>query len=131
MGIPAGTVIADILAARLLPTWLQRRVIVPAALLGFAPLAAFGFSPRLGPALALLVVAGLGAAWYAGFDGTLLAVAPDRLRSRVLALNGAGLMFTQGAGFALWGVAGQYAPLTVVIPVAAGAGAVAAVMLQP
>jgi MFS family permease len=36
MGIPLGTVAADVLAARLLPSRLQRRIIVPAALLCFA-----------------------------------------------------------------------------------------------
>ena len=46
-GIPLGTVAADIVAARLLPSRPQRRIIVPAALLSFAPLAAFAASPGL------------------------------------------------------------------------------------
>ena len=37
MGLPIGTVAADIVAARLLTSRLQRRIIVPAALLCFAP----------------------------------------------------------------------------------------------
>jgi len=37
MGIPIGTVAADVIAARLLPYRLQRRIIVPVALLSFAP----------------------------------------------------------------------------------------------
>src|SRR5215471_14292379 len=41
MGLPAGTVAADIIAARMLTSRWQRRIIVPAALLSFAPLAAF------------------------------------------------------------------------------------------
>jgi hypothetical protein len=131
MGIPAGTVVADILAARFLSQRQQRRVMVPAAVLGFGPLIAFWLGPRLGPALGLLVAAGFGAACYAGIDGVLLAAAPERLRSRVLALSGAGLMFTQGAGFALWGIAGQYAPLRAVIPAAAVAGVLTAVALRP
>jgi hypothetical protein len=53
------------------------------------------------------------------------------LRNRALAVAGAGIMFTQGAGFALWGVAGQYLPPTVVIPLAAAAGALAATILRP
>ena len=40
-------------------------------------------------------------------------------------------MFTQGAGFALWGIAGQYIPLAVVIPMAAAVGAVAVATLRP
>jgi hypothetical protein len=131
VGIPVGTVIADILAARVFTARLQYRAIVPAGLLTFVPLAGFAVSPGLGVALGLLVVSGLGSAWMAGLDGLLVATAPAALRNRALALSSAGLMFTQGLGFALWGIAGQYAPLPVVIPLAAVAGAVAVILLRP
>ena len=131
MGLPIGTVAADIVAARLLTSRLQRRIIVPAALLCFAPLAAFAASPGLVLAVGLLAVAGLGSAWTAGIDGLLIETVPPDLRNRVLALAGAGLMFTQGAGFALWGLAGQYLPVTATIPLAATAGVVAATILRP
>src|SRR5262249_15540905 len=75
------------------------------------------------PAFALLLTAGLGSAWAAGIDGALIEVAPPQLRNRALALGSAGLMFTQGVGFALWGVVGQYLPLTLTIPLAAVVGA--------
>jgi hypothetical protein len=130
-GIPAGTVLADLIVARMLSAGLQRRVITGAGLLVFAPLAAFAASPRLGPAIALLVISGLGSAWMPGLDQLLIQAAPVALRSRALALQNAGLMFTQGAGFALWGIAAQYAPLTAVIPVAAVAGATAVMTLRP
>ena len=131
MGIPIGTVAADVIAARLFATRLQRRIIVPAALLTCAPLAAFAASPGLVPAMSLLVLAGLGNAWTAGIDGLLIGTAPAALRNRALALAGAGLMFTQGAGFALWGVAGQVLPPTAAIALAAAAGAIAAATLRP
>jgi predicted MFS family arabinose efflux permease len=131
MGLPIGTVVADIVAARLLTSRLQRRIIVPAALLSFAPLPAFAASPGLVLAIGLLAVGGLGHAWAAGIDGLLIETAPPDLRNRALALAGAGLMFTQGAGFALWGAAGQYLPVTVVIPLAAAAGVLAATILRP
>ena len=131
MGIPAGTIAADVIAARFLSSRRQRRIIVAAGLLTFAPLTAFAASPGLGLALALLVISGLGSAWAAGMDGLLIDTAPSGLRNRALALAGAGLMFTQGAGFALWGIAGQYAPLAVVIPVAAVCGGLAVVTLRP
>jgi Na+/melibiose symporter-like transporter len=131
VGIPVGTVIADVLAARVFTARLQYRAIVPAGLLTFVPLAGFAVSPGLGLALGLLVVSGLGSAWMAGLDGLLVATAPAALRNRALALSSAGLMFTQGLGFALWGIAGQYAPLPVVIPLAAVAGAVAVILLRP
>ena len=40
-------------------------------------------------------------------------------------------MFIQGAGFALWGIAGQYAPVTAVIPAAAAAGVLVVLLLRP
>jgi predicted MFS family arabinose efflux permease len=131
MGIPAGTVLADLIVARLLRAQMQRRLIVPAGLLAFVPLAGFAASPQLALALALLVISGLGSAWGAGLDGLIIAEAPAELRGRVLALASAGLMFIQGAGFALWGVAGQYAPVTAVIPAAAAAGVVVVLLLRP
>jgi hypothetical protein len=79
----------------------------------------------------LLALAGLGSAWTAGIDGLLIDTAPSGLRNRALALAGAGIMFTQGAGFALWGIVGQYLPSTVAIALAAAAGALAAAILRP
>jgi predicted MFS family arabinose efflux permease len=131
MGIPVGTVVADVLAARLLSTRWQRCIIVPAALLSFAALAGFADGPGLAVALALLVLAGLGSAWMVGMDGLLVTTAPPELRNRALALNSAGLMFTQGAGFALWGLAGQYVSLPVVIASAGVLGAAAVVAFRP
>jgi len=131
MGIPIGAVAADVIAARLLPSWLQQRIILPAALFSFAPLVAFALTPGLAPAMGLLALAGLGNAWTVGMDGLLIDTAPAGLRNRALALAGAGLMFTQGAGFALWGIAGQYLPPTTAIPLAAAAGALAATILRP
>jgi predicted MFS family arabinose efflux permease len=131
MGLPIGTVAADIIAARMLTFRRQRRIIVPAALLSFAPLAAFAASPGLVLAVGLLAAAGLGHAWAAGMDGLLIDTVPAALRNRALALTGAGIMFTQGAGFALWGMAGQYLPVTAVIPLAATAGVLAATFLRP
>jgi hypothetical protein len=66
-----------------------------------------------------------------GLDGLLVTVTPPELRNRALGLSTTGLMFTQGAGFALWGLAGQYLPLPVVIPAAAVAGMIAVVGLRP
>ena len=131
MGIPIGTVAADVIAARLLATRLQRRIIVPAALLTFATLAAFAATPGLILAIGLLVVAGLGNAWAPGIDGLLVGTAPPELRNRALGVSSAGLMFTQGAGFALWGIVGQFIPPAAAIPLAAAAGAVAAATLRP
>jgi Major Facilitator Superfamily len=131
MGIPAGAVAADIIAARMLSGRLQRRVILPAALLVFAPLYVFAFQPGLVPAMGLLVASGLGFGWSPGIDRLLIETAPETRRNRVLALASAGLMFTQGVGFAFWGIAAQFAPPTVVICVAAAAGTIVVVLVRP
>lgn len=131
MGIPVGAVAADVVAARLLPAHLQRRVIGPAALLVFAPLAVFVLQPGLAAAVALLVLSGLGFAWGAGTDRLLIEAAPPMLRSRVLALATAGLMFTQGVGFTFWGIAAEFAPPAAVICAAAAVGALVVVTLRP
>ena len=130
-GMPVGIVLADSLAARVLSTRAQRRIIVPSALLVFVPLAVFAVSPGLPMAIALLIAAGLGSAWVAGLDGLLIDVVPMPLRNRALGAMGAGLMFVQGAGFALWGIAGQYLPPDVVITVAAVAGGATVLLLRP
>jgi predicted MFS family arabinose efflux permease len=131
MAIPAGTIAANIIGARLSAARLQTAIIVPSGLLVFAPMAAFAVSPGLYAAIALLVVSGLGSAWAVGLDGLLIGAAPSALRSRALALQSAGLMFTQGAGFAFWGITAQYVPLAAVISAAATAGAAAVVALRP
>jgi predicted MFS family arabinose efflux permease len=131
VGIPVGTVLADVVAARLLTIWWQRRIMVPAALFGCAAACFLAASPGLGVALIVLVASGLGSAWGAGIDGLLLETAPEGLRNRALAALSAGLMFTQGAGFAAWGIAAQALPVTVVIPAAAVIGAIAAVLTRP
>lgn len=128
---PAGSCFAIQWSPRFSNFCLQRSIIVPAGLLVFAPLMAFAASPGLGLALVLMVISGLGSAWAAGIDGLLIQAAPLALRNRALALGSAGLMFTQGVGFALWGIAGQYVPLAVVIPMAAGAGVLAVGTLRP
>jgi Transmembrane secretion effector len=130
-GMPVGIVLADSLAARVLTTRVQRRIIVPSALMVFAPLAVFAVSPGLPAAVALMVTAGLGAAWVAGLDGLLIDVVPVPLRSRALGVMSAGLMFVQGAGFALWGIAGQYLPPDVVISGAAVLGGAGVLLLRP
>jgi hypothetical protein len=131
MGIPVGAVLADLIVARLLSARWQRRLVRPAALLNFVPLLGFAGSPALIPALGLLVLCGTGYGWSPGLDGLLLDVAPPELRNRALALESAGVMFIQGMGFACWGLAGQYAPLPVVIPAAAVAGLAVVAILRP
>jgi predicted MFS family arabinose efflux permease len=130
-GLPIGTLTADLIAGRLLSSRTQRRLILPAAILIFVPLLAFSVRPDLPIAIALLFASGLGFSYTPGLDSLLIDAAPLALRNHALATSGAGLMFVQGIGFVVWGLAAQYFPLTAVIPTAAATGMLAVAMLRP
>ena len=61
-------------------------------------------------------------------DALLLAETPQELRGRVFALGSAGLMITQGVGFALAGAVAEFLPTHLVVAMA-GAGGVLSVAL--
>lgn len=126
-----GAIIADLLAARVLGSTMQRRVVRWAAVLGCLPLLFFGVQPSFYFATGLLVVAGLGFAYIPGLDQHLTAAASGPQLSRLLAVSGAGLMFVQGLGFAVWGLVAQFAEPRWAIPVAAVAGLTVAACLAP
>lgn len=103
LGLPAGTALANLVAARFArPAW-QQRLFIPGALLTALPLLAFALRPGLGVAVAVLFVAGLGSVYAPGFDRRLFAATDEQRRGRVLATYTAGLIGFQGVGFAFWG----------------------------
>jgi len=130
-GLPAGTALGDLWVARVASARAQRRLVLPGALLTCLPLLAFLGKPGLAGAVALLFVAGLGNAYTPGYDQTLLAASDVRLRSRTLALQTAGLMFSQGVGFAVWGLVAEFAAPRLVIPAAAVCGLAAVALCYP
>ena len=130
-GLPAGTALGDLWVARVASARAQRRLVLPGALLTCLPLLAFLGKPGLAGAVALLFVAGLGNAYTPGYDQTLLATSDERLRGRTLALQTAGLMFSQGVGFAVWGLVAEFAAPRLVIPAAAVCGLVAVAFCYP
>ncbi len=129
--MPAGTVVADLAGGRLLGPVGQRRLLVPAALLICLPLVAFAIEPELPLALGLLALTGLGFAYGLALDRMVLDAAPERLRARVLALEGPVLMFAQGAAFAVWGALGEVIPLPLVVAAAGGCGLLGVAWLRP
>jgi len=130
-GLPAGTALGDLWVARVASARAQPRLVLPGALLTCLPLLAFLGKPGLAGAVALLFVAGLGNAYTPGYDQTLLAASDVRLRSRTLALQTAGLMFSQGVGFAVWGLVAEFAAPRLVIPAAAVCGLAAVALCYP
>ncbi len=129
--MPAGTVLADLGGGRLLGPGAQRRLLFPTALLTCLPLLFFAAKPALPLALGLLVASGLGFVYGLGLDRLVLDVAPERLRGRVLAVQGPVLMFVQGAAYAVWGALGQVLPVPLVIAAAGGCGLLTVALLRP
>jgi predicted MFS family arabinose efflux permease len=130
-GLPVGAVVGELIVGRALRADQQRRLVVPSILVVMLPLLSFVVEPGLALATALLALSGLGFAYSVGQDAQLIETAPPDLRTRALAVNNAGLMFIQGLGFALWGLAGQIAPIRVVIPLAGVIGLVVVALLRP
>ena len=122
VGMPAGTVVADIVVGRFASSSLQRRLIVPAAFVTCLPLLAFGVEPRFAVAAGLMFASGVGCGYTPGIDQQLINAAPLELRSQALAISTAGLMSIQGVGFAVWGFAAEFIDPRYVIPIAAVAG---------
>ncbi len=120
--IPAAMVLADLVAGRLLGPAAQSRLVVPGAAVTAAPLLGFLAEPPPQVAVGLLVLVGLGYCHGLAVDAKLLRAAPADLLSRALAVDQAGLMFLQGLGFGIWGLAGQLLPLGVAIALAGCCG---------
>lgn len=114
--IPIGTVIADVVAARLLSRRLQGAVALPAMALTCLPLLGFLARPAFGVAFVLLIAVGLGSAYAVVIDREIFDAAPTSLRGAALSISGAGLMFFQGAGYGLWGlIAEAWSPAAVIV----------------
>jgi len=119
----AGTVLGELVAARL-PVRLRVRLVLPTAALALAPLLGFLATPPLPVAAGLLALAGTGLAYGLGLDALLLAATPEAARGRVLTLQSAGLMVSQGLGFAAAGALGTVLAPGTAVAVAAAVGLV-------
>ena len=131
MAIPAGTVLADLVAARLPADPAAAPPVVPRRAADVRAAGRVRRQPGAGPGPGPAGGVRTGLAWAAGLDGRSSRPRRTALRGRVLALSSSGLMFIQGAGFAFWGFAAQYAPVTVVIPAAAAAGVLVVLLFRP
>jgi len=129
--IPAAMVVSDLIAARLLGPIGQRRLVVPGALATAVPLLVFVLKPGVGVAMALLAVVGLGYCSSLALDVLLLRAVPETLQARALGVDQAGLMFVQGLGFAMWGLAAEVLPISVTIAVAGLCGIAVIAVLRP
>lgn len=120
-GLPVGSVLGELaVGARVTPAR-RVRLIVPLAAAGFVPPLLFAFGPSLPVAVGLLVLAGLGA-YLIGLDQLALATLAESARRQAFALLSAGMMVTQGLGFAAAGAVAEWLPVTAVIPLFALTG---------
>ncbi|WP_340561903.1 MFS transporter [Streptomyces sp. GSL17-111] len=112
---PAGSVVGELLAGTLLSARTRVRMMLPTAVLMFVPLLGFAFRPGLWASVALLTVCGLGFTYAMGLDQRVIDATPEALRGRALTITLAGLMITQGLGFAAAGAVAEFLPPHVVI----------------
>jgi predicted MFS family arabinose efflux permease len=129
--LPLGVVAGDLLGVWLLGPRLQQRLIVPLAALSFVPYLAFVVSPPVGIALPLLALAGLGAAYSLGLDALLRDAIPLERFSRAMAINQAGLMTSQGLGFAAAGAIAQALSPGATTALAGASGLAVVALLRP
>ncbi|MDT7706204.1 MAG: hypothetical protein QOG20_1811 [Pseudonocardiales bacterium] len=128
-GLPVGSVLGELLAGSLLTPARRARLVVPLATAGFAPVLLFAVTPSLPVTMALLVLAGLTTSYFIGLDQLALATVPEDLRRRGFALQSAGMMVTQGLGFATAGALAEWLPVNAVIPIVAACGIVVALVV--
>ena len=120
-GLPVGSVLGEVVVGSRVTPARRIRLVVPLAAAGFVPPLLFAFGPPLVAAVGLLVLAGSGA-YLIGLDQLALAAAPTTARRSAFTLLGAGMMVTQGLGFAAAGAAAEWLPVTAVIPLSAATG---------
>jgi predicted MFS family arabinose efflux permease len=124
-GYAAGTVIAEVLVARLAPNT-RRRLMVPFALLSQLPALGFVAAPPIPIAAGLLVLSGAGFAFNQGLDPLILAATEQEYRGRLFTIQSSGLMTVQGIGIGLAGLLGTVVPARYVI---SGAGLIGVIVV--
>ena len=125
----AGSVAGMLGAGAWLSPSRRLRLMVPLAGWTFVPLLCFAARPGLVPAMALLVLSGLGWAYSIGLDQRLLEATPEHLRGRSLTLATSGLMLANGLGFAAAGAAAELASPRAVIVTSGLAGLLTVALL--
>jgi Transmembrane secretion effector len=129
--LPAGVIVGEILAIRLLSPVRRPRAVVPLAVWVFVPLLVFAAEPRVELAIPLLVLSGLGHGYSLGLDTLIIRQAEGVLRDRVFTVFSAGLMAIQGLGFAAAGALAEVVSPHVAIVVAGVLGLATVALLRP
>jgi predicted MFS family arabinose efflux permease len=127
--MPVGHIAAELFAGSVLSPCGRSRIVLPVAAVGLLPLLGYAVRPGLAWTLALLVLAGAGAAYVIGLDQWFVAAVPEELRGRAMTLLTAGLMTVQGVGMALAGLAAEFWPVHGVVTGAGALGTLCSLVL--
>ena len=121
--IAAGSIIGDLMFARLMSPQTRQRLMWPLAVVGAAPLIAMALHPPLPLGISLLVVAGVGSAFQVPANTAFARAVPAQARGRAFGIAMTGMFGGQGLAIIAAGAAAQvFEPSTVV----AGAGVLGA-----
>lgn len=129
--LPAGTAVGELAGVWLIAPHRRRSAARLLAAAGFVPLLGFAVRPDLPVALVLLMITGLCSAYTLAMDHVLLDIVPERLLGRVYGVNTAGLVVTQGLGFAAAGALAEALAPHLVIACAAVSGLTLTLLFRP
>ncbi len=127
---PAGAVVGELLTVRLIHTDRRSDSVLPLIVLVLTAPLGFALHPPLLLAAVLLLLSSAGFGYTLGLDQQLLDATPAELHRRTLTVSTAGLMFWQGAGFAVAGAAAELAAPRAVIPLISLLGLLTTVLLS-
>lgn len=130
MALPAGTFAGELAGLWWISPERRVRLVRLFAAASFVPLVAFALHPSLGMSIALMVLCGLGSVYILGMDALFLAETPEHLRGRVFTISSAGMMTTQGLGFAAAGAVAEVLPVDTTIALAGVAGLLVVALLS-
>jgi MFS family permease len=129
--LPAGVVIGELAAMRLIAPARRTRMVAPLAACVFVPLLVFALEPRIELAIPLLVLSGAGHGYSLGLDTLIIRHATGTLRDRVFTVFSAGQMAIQGLGFAIAGALAELVSPHLVILLAGALGLAVVAATRP
>ena len=129
--LPVGIIVGDLIAVWRIGAHRLRRLVGVAAAGSLVPYLVFAGRPPLAAAIPLLVLAGMFGMWGLGVDALVRDVAPEQGFGRMMTVNNAGVMTTQGLGFALAGALAEVVGSGRAIAIAGVCGLVVVLLLRP
>jgi predicted MFS family arabinose efflux permease len=127
---PVGAGLGGLVLSRFVAPVRRLRLMNPLAVLCCLPLVGFALHPALAPALALLVLSGLGASYNLPANAAFVQAVPAAQRGQAFGLVAAGLTAGQGLSIALAGAIADHVAASLVIAASGMLGTVAALLIS-